>query len=320
MKKIVCIFLSVLLLLPVIASFGVSAAAEDDYSELIAQREAYFEAKYGSEYSAGRIWGEFSWLDPYVDGVELTVLLYTDDAEEWTFDILEAAGDENADHFDFLTGGESWFHGWLSWFMTSPEIDAAIQTTHIDEWRPDRHEYNSHLRKCVQYFGITKEELKEANRKMQEEPDSIRDLFPFLSDSKFESARKENGLFCDEPLADFMIEALYLEDDEAANNLLCEPYAVYVKDLDCAVTLKMYYDGGLVLSDLLAADLTSDWMGRFLELKCNNKTVASKIVAAREAQLQAKPAGDASVTSVLVLALAVPTLGALVWVRKKRKI
>ena len=177
-------------------------ADEDDYAELIAQRQAYFEEKYGSEDEYGNTWGELYWLEPYVKGAGLTVLLYTDAAKEWTFDILEADVYDNGDHFDSLTGGESWFHGWVSWFMTSPEIDAAIQTKDMNEWRPNRLEYNSHLRKCVQYFGITKEELKEANRKMQEEPDSIRTLFPFLTDDQFEDARKENGLFCYEPLAD----------------------------------------------------------------------------------------------------------------------
>ena len=299
-------------------------ADEDDYSELIAQRQAYFEAKHGNE--VGSTWGDFYWLDPYVDGAGLTVLLYTDAAKEWTFDIIEADGYDNGDHFDTLTGGESWFHGWLSWFMTSPEIDAAIQTKDIDEWRPNRLEYNSHLRKCIQYFGITKEELKEANRKMQEEPDSIRTLFPFLTDDQFEYARQENGLFCYEPLADFMIEALYLEDDEAANNLLCEPYAVYVKDLDRAVALQMLYDGDLGFYDILACDLTSDWMGRFLEidgyLKYSRELILAhdRISAAREAQLAAAETGDGAVTAVWVIALAVPTLVAVVTVKRKRRI
>jgi hypothetical protein len=207
--------------------------------------------------------------------------------------------------------------------MTSPEIDAAIQTKDMNEWRPNRLEYNSHLRKCVQYFGITKEELKEANRKMQEEPDSIRTLFPFLTDDQFEGARKDNGLFCYEPLADFMIEALYLEDEEAANNLLCEPYAVYVEDLDRAVTLKMLYDGDLGFSDLLACDLTSDWVGRFLEIEGYIKgeivTARERIIAARDAQLKASQTGDGAVSALWVIAFAIPAL-AFVTIQRKRRI
>ncbi len=45
-------------------------ADEDDYTELIAQRQAYFEAKYGSEdeYAVGRTWGEDYWLAPMYRG------------------------------------------------------------------------------------------------------------------------------------------------------------------------------------------------------------------------------------------------------------
>ena len=86
-------------------------------------------------------------------------------------------------------------------------------------------------------------------------------------------------------------------------------------------------------SVIFSCDLTSDAMEDFIsycEQRCEewkiveeiDELIASvdKIKVTRTVQLAAKQAGDATVTSVFVLALALPTLGAVVLAKKKRRI
>jgi hypothetical protein len=160
---------------------------------------------------------------------------------------------------------------------------------------------------------------------MQEEPDSIRSLLGFLSDEEFEGAKWDHGLFCYKPIPSFVMEALYMENDEIAYQLLTKPHSVYIKEFNRVITaweLANYWGNNIAWGNnidiLLSCDLTSDAMGDFIQ---NNRGLNSDaLAAAREAQLQAKQAGDATVTSVFVLALALPTLGAVVLAKKKRRI
>ena len=307
-----------LMLFTCVAPLSVSAD-ESDYTDLLVQRQAYLKEKYGD---VGRMTGENYWCHTYLSGVDLTVLLYTDDAKEWTFEKCWHGADN-----DFLSASSRWFSNGTAAHAVCPQIDAALNVTdRRKEWCCDI-EYSSYLRKCIQYFNITKEELKEANRRMQEEPDSIREMFSYLSDIEFEYYRKDNGLFCVEPLADFMIEALYLEDDEVANNMICEPHVVYVKDIDAAMSMRMFWDDiDWNVDDVLRCDLTSDWMGRFLEFASKQSDIdlfyheLNLLIAAREAQLAAKETGDGAVQGVIVLALAIPALAATFILRCKKRI
>ena len=314
MKKIkfTAIILVTVFLLSSLLSLSISAEKED-YSELIAQKEAYLEER-GDYYR-----GEYGWLEPYFDATQLTVLLYTDVAKEWSFKKYES---EHGDFENPVVGLYAMFTDQNYFYLSSPDIEKAIPTTDTVNYR------TSQLRQCIKYFGITKEQLKEANRKMQEEPNSIRELFPFLTDGEFEDAKMKyglfSGLFC-EPLADFMIEALYLEDDETANNLLCEPNSVYLKDIDYAINTGWLMDGGrFSKKDILAADLTSEWVGRFLEYESNKEdpdpeNYTDEIIAAREEQLRQVQAGENTAAFVGCAVISLSLTAGVVVARRKKK-
>ena len=128
-------------------------------------------------------------------------------------------------------------------------------------------------------------------------------------------------MFCTRPIPDFAIEALYLEDDVVANNLLCQKWAVYFGDhLNCVVTDWEIGVGYLIQIDELATcDLTPDWVGNFIERYLNYDNMPA-LQAAREAQLAAKETGDGAVQGVIVLALTIPALAATLIFRRKKRI
>ena len=317
MKRIIGL---ILLICCVLCTVSTTVAAVSIYDDLYSKRQEYLLQKYGDEvYSISGTWGEDYYFFPYVDGCRLTVLLYTEAAEELTF--------VKHEHIDGLQNGLSatsdWFFGIENsraiYHLTSPELDEA--TKDCENYRGI--ELRSQLKACIEYFDISKDELIAANQKMQNNPNAIRELFPFLSDAEFEAAKKGNGMFCIEPLADFMIEALYMDDTEMAYNLLRKPYAVYVKEMDRMVTSREIDENALDVNDLSHYDLTSDVMGEFVDFCEKVQEVDSgKIVilrSAREAQLQAAQTGDSVVTALWVVAIALPAL-AVVTVKRKRRI
>ena len=308
-KRYMILMITLSLLMSTTFSMCIQSYADnvyEGYEDLFEQRKEYlneFGLPPGDDFMAT--------AEPFIPEVSLTVLLYTDVAKSFTF-----KKDEDSDEAH-LTSGETWFCSYGDYHLESPEIDKAIGATVNKYGIVDRSEKSSHLRACIQYFDISKEELIKANELMQENPDAIRELLTCLSDGEYEMARRENGMFCYRPIPDFAMEALYLEDDLIANNLLCPKWAVYFGDsLNRVITAWEISVGYLIQTDELAAcDLTPKWIGDFIA-----RYNFSDLAAAREAQLQAKPAGDSAVPSVLVLTLAVPTLGVLVLAKKKRKI
>ncbi|MBE6543523.1 MAG: hypothetical protein E7675_03915 [Ruminococcaceae bacterium] len=277
MKKIYSLALIVAILICCFSVFSLNTLAEDKYDDLIAARKEYLVSKYPA-------YGEFLekadvdpqipvpnfnvggpyWMQSFFEACDLTVLLYTDAIDDMTFEVYRAY--ETGDYV--WSGFDSLFMSHML-FIVSPEIEAATDSCRADFYR--NWEAKSPLRACLDYFDISKEELIAANEKMQEDPDCIREYLNMLSDEEFESVRNSNGLFCREPLEDFMIEALYLEEDEMANNLLAMPYSVYVKEFDSMVTVVCmyeYYHSFFYLdpSEYYDLDLTSDFMGDFINI------------------------------------------------------
>ena len=281
----------------------------EGYKELFEQRKEYlkeFGLPPGDDFMAT--------AEPFISEVSLTVLLYTDVAKNLTFN-KELDSSEV-----YLDSGDMWFCSYGNYHLVSPEIDMAINAQINEYGNVVRNEKSSHLRACIQYFDISKEELIKANELMQENPDAIRDLLTCLDDYEYEMARRDNGMFCYRPIPNFAIEALYLEDDVVANNLLCQEWSVYLGDhLNRVVTSWEIGVGYLVqVEELATCDLTPEWVGNFIENNRNSNNFA-ELAAARDAQLKAAETGDGAVGALWVIALALPAL-TVVAVKRKRRI
>ncbi len=298
------------------------------YAELLQEKKEYLVDR---EYQPSGA-DVFSIYTPLISP-PLTVLLYTDIGSTLT---IERGYSEGGD----VVATES------TWFMFAGEDGAEyLCCKEIDEvaklWKTGSYgamEARSALRQCVKYFDISKEELLQAYETMEENPDVIRPLLSCLSDKEYESAKGANGTFGGKPF-DFMIEALYIEDDALAHRLLCDVYSVYVKEFNCVITAYEVFHAWpeqnyeIETEELEKCDLTGEEFAEFF-VYCKDVSIPhmegidreaalqklAYLESAREAQLAAKQAGDGAVSAVIVLTLALPTLAALVWVRKKRKI
>jgi len=309
MKRIIAVVIIVATVLLCLAASINTVYADDEtskYQVLLEEKAEYLKDFKGS--------GEIGkYLFPLLEEASLTVLLYTDVASNFTFNKTEIEDEFENDVFweDFVPAYYHVFYAYDEYLLECNEINEAIadawvnqKVSYVHDNLPEGAEYISGLRACIQYFGITKEELIEANRKMQEEPDSIRDLLGFLSDKEFEGARWDHGLFCYKPIPNFVIEALYMENDEMAYRLLTKPHSVYIKEFNRVITaweLANYWgdsiDWGNDIEILLSCDLTSDAMGNFIQ---NNRVLnIAFLAAAREKQLSEKAGREAAFVAEL---------------------
>ena len=127
-----------------------------------------------------------------------------------------------------------------------------------------------------------------------------------------------------------MIEALYLEDDVIANNLLCEPYAVFVKEYDSIVILNgtryidRFFNRDIEYDKF---DLTPEYMEDFINICYHadnmflDKNVGLKLRTERARQLaNPKPPQTGEAVYLIPAALVSFALGALVIYPRRRKI
>ena len=347
MKKLLSIILALTLILPCISAFVLEASAEDKYAELWKQREEYLKAKYEgyAEYlekadSQEKIESPINYGGPfpYFSACELTILLYTNIAKDLTLEMHRQDPNVEAYLGRWRTVYYTLFDAkerdiYTDFWVISPEISKAIEDCiprSEEESTVSFVEMRSALRACIKFFDIPKEDLIKANKLMQEDPDILRDILPPMSDAEFERARWESGLFCAAPLEDFMIEALYLEDDVIANNLLCEPYAVFVKEYDSIVILNgtryidRFFDSDIEYDKF---DLTPEYMGDFINVCYHadnwllSKDIGIKLRTEREKQLaNPKPPSTGEEVYLIPVALVSLALGALVIYPRRRKI
>ncbi len=280
-KKILALFLTSLMLLSTVGLFTANAEdtlTYDQYADLMDKKREYIE-----EQPDGGIFG-----DDFVS--DLTVLFYTDIAKEWTYErVFVCVVNDSIDNYDKLAQA---FHGY-GFYIKCDELEEARETF--------RHKYKYSffwLREFIKYFDISKEELIAANKKMQEEPDSILSLFPMLSESDIGYARRENGLFCKYALPDFLIDILYLEDDRASNTLyvgqrysyknfdryLCLENGFIVSAGELANTDSNYSHECMTVEELAKHDLKPVWVEYFL----NNPEVAEILGEEKLAYLKAE--------------------------------
>ena len=320
--------LSVLLLLGCftfimnIGSFG--ETDNSYYKELLEQKQEYIQNHYTNEE-----YYEYYFYHPLFSP-SLVVLLYTDIGEELTFE-------KEPDEADGDTMGMQ--HNWFKYgsgCLRSPELTQATKACSTFPYAV--RESVSGLRECIQYFDITKEELLAGFKLMKENPDAIRPLLTVLTDEEYEREKGEDGTFGETDWPEFVIEALFMEDDAMAHRLLTKPFAVYVPELGRVVetnelNYELYYnstapDHYVTFDRLKSYDLTSDAIGEFIEYQMqrlqNHDTPYARelaeLAAAREAQLKAAQTGDGAVNALWVVALAMPALAVVVLARKKRRI
>ncbi len=325
MKKLISILLSVLLLLLVISSFGVSA--ESTYAELWQEKRHYENAKgyiaTGAENFIHRHYME----QPESHSIE--VLLYTEQGKSLTYEMISSYDGGLDMVSDYLPGG----------YIGCAEL-MNIRLSCYDKQGVDDRAYISMYREVMQVLGISADELRQAYQKMQDAPESAKELLMFLSDEQFEA-------FLDDVRAiempqNFVIEAACMEDDATAEALLCIPGNVYVAEWGGSVSVVDIFGryNELLVEFFDTIDMTTRSFAYFIEdlntleksgsylfdddIKSpDGRTAMEKLEyleSVREAQLQAKQAGDSTVISVLVLALALPTLGVVVLAKKKRKL
>ncbi len=342
MKKFVSIVLSVLLILPVIASFGVGASAENTYEELWAEKIAYEKEDgfislgeashcvvnvcYGDDFGEGGDAMGYGWA----------FLLFTEQGQKLTYRFIK-------NDYPYEEG----YNVWGSyWHWESEDAFVCVELKEMIEscenldptFAPSAR--TAAYRNVVQTLGITSEELHEAYRKMREEPEYARNILSYMDDAEFayiSSCFKE----CRIP-PNFVIEAACLADDDQAEMLLAVPGNVYIKErgytIPCIDIYATFHGADTSVEEFKNFDLTTDSFDKFFAdmesgdvvegrfgpcLGKDGRTPKEKheyLLAELDRQLAAKETGDSTVTSVLVLALAVPTLGALVWVKKKRRI
>ena len=310
--------------------FPISAETIDPeyYAELLQEKKEYLEDR---EYRPSGA-DVFSIYTP-LNSPPLTVLLYTDIGSTLT---IERGYSEGGD----VVAAES------TWFMFVGEDGAEyLRCKEIDEaaklWKTGSYsamEARSALRECVKYFDISKEELLQAYKTMEENPDAIRPLLSCLSDKEYESAKSANGTFGRKPV-DFMVEALYIEDDALAHRLLCDVYSVYVKEFGCVITAYEVFHTWpeeevyeIETEEMEKCDLTGEEFAEFFAY-CKKASIPNMegadheaalqklayLESVREAQLKAAQTGDSAVSALWVIALALPAL-TVVAVKRKRRI
>ena len=282
-KKIFALLLTICMLLSTVGLFTAYAEdtlLEEKYAALYAEKEEYL--KEHTEYNS-----------IYYEESMLTILLYTDTAKDWNYERIS---------FDAVYGGYEgeqfgvsilkMFFG-AGFFIKCSEIVELSKNCNYMRWYDGAYhdrdgsllKGTSLLRECIKHFDISKEELISANKKMQEDPYSVFELFPMLSDHDIVSFSVDN--IKKRVLPEFIIEALYLEDDRAANTLLfADTTTLYMEDgcIVRAVNLSGddYYN--MTVEELAEYDLKPIWVEYFL----NNTEVAEIIGEEKLALLKAE--------------------------------
>ena len=330
MKKTVCILLSVLFLLPVLATLGIGSAAQSTYEELWAEKIAY-----EKDHPVTDGVNEASMWDLFYD-FDWNFVLYTEKGKDLTFEISNEYWEETDEYVLAEVGDNEYL---LCKEMREIALSCFVYDENGNSCGPGP--VYSGVRKLVQTLGISRKEVLEAYDKMKNEPECIRSVLSFLSDEQFRYY-VSHVKSIEKPL-NFMLEAPFFEDDAQGESLLCKTGTVYFPELgySLATTRLVGEDRSTAFPIEMFArfDLTSDEFGYYLNnlryylteqapgkydwmIVSEGDTALDRLVyleGVREAQLAAAETGDNAVTALWVVALALPAL-AVVTLKRKRKI
>ena len=281
------------------------------------------------KYSSGI--GEALLHDPIKLAVnDLTVLLYTDAFSHLTFERRTDFPDE-CDYICFPEG--------RSYLLLPCTGQVRIQSVELEEvLEPcvDEHlvQKKPYLRACIEAFGITKDELREACIKSKSDPDSIRDVLSAYTDEEFAYLKERGELKSALDENSYLLDALYLEDEAEMMALSLEPFAVcvagkIVKFADVLYDSESRFEGQPVTEWLKNQNLNTRSFKRFLE----NAEVCGKSYQTEQNRLEERIAelkalayadppktGDPTAAYALIFALAaLPLAGFGVYEWKKRR-
>ena len=306
-----------------------ATAAATDTEELFSQKESYQASFELSE-------GYSSFSEVYYPGVaSLTVLLYTDLLPELTLKkgVHYGEGMCSEGLAYALVFSDASSEDYFEWLYCE-EFEKVIEPYQsFDRFSTMLSAVYPNLRVCVREFDISKEELYAAREKMSKQPHSIREQLP-ISDEQ-----AEKWLVCVEDeetwaLQDFMIEALYLEDEVLSNRLLLTPWYLWT-DVGEVSAPQLYHSEDLRENDVenwkgVQVYTTKEEYARFLGYCKRYEALVDggaglnayhQILKQLEAQIAASPkAGDETATYALVFTLcALPLVGLCVYGWKKRR-
>ncbi|MBE6543524.1 MAG: hypothetical protein E7675_03920 [Ruminococcaceae bacterium] len=258
MKKIIALLMMCTLCFSLITNFNVASYANDLYIKLFDERQNYFYKNYNDGITTG-FWGEYRTASPYLEHHFdncLLVILYTDIADQLKLTKEPNELGEVSSFFGLICDDNNNYYE-----VVCPELYKNYERS------------KSLLRDLVKRYDISKQELIDAYKKMKDDPDCIRPLLSFLTDEEYESVRNSDGSFGTWDVPDFFIEALYVEDEVTAYNLLCMPYAVFVEPLGKVVCdADLFEISGQNISfedneffNFLKNDLTSMGMSVFID-------------------------------------------------------
>ena len=296
MKKIFKSVISLILVSVLIFPFSlISFGKEEDYSELIKAKYEYYisnvknitpeyEEIFGKSVNQELVENSnvnyhypelglfpYFYYTPVMSKavLSLTVLLYTESAKDLDFKIFRYVDGEIINQDGQLHSPAPVYH-----LLTNVlfKHDQEFRSTGFTVQCPEITEVLSDwsgslvytLHEAIKYLGITKEELKKANELAQREPEYIRVVLPDLTDEDYESLLNINGTINYYPLDDYVIEALFVEDDYVARNLLIPPSCVYVPEIDGIITRPGDIDRRISEEKWTEVDYTSDFWGVYL--------------------------------------------------------
>lgn len=228
MNKLISMILTVLILLPCFST--VLFAQKNDESEKLWKEKQAYDAQL---FEDGAVADEDSFFDDtYYGYVERAILLlYTDAASEFTFSrsYAYAEGEPIEGIFPIapiLTFGNpenacTWIHCDQIEEILKPYYDNYPFLCGDRSGVP-------YLRVLVKAFDISKEELYAAREKWFDDPLFIIDQIPLTKEEAelYEEKQRAYPATKDKLIPDFMIEALYLEDEAQACQLLLHPWCL----------------------------------------------------------------------------------------------
>ena len=344
MKRFVVIILVIAMVITFLMSYGMNVFAEDGFKDIWEQK-VQFESTWIEDYHSGEdlpyYYLSFN-AHPYYY-MSFVVLGYTSIADQLTIEVRDTSPTVRWD-VDYLATGDLGWIG-LTQVVYFKEISELIQRECMEpnQYQSGRFEIRSAWRAIIEEYGLTKKEFIDAYNQACAQDTSLQEMLN-LSDSEYNY--HISGILRDiseNPMPDFWIDALFWEDEDESQILLCKPGATYISSLGYAVTAFDVFSGSFgmePIEQLLSADLTSVGVEKMIADTekylnqfgydsweylqepglLNSAEMLQMIKTEREAQLKAAQTGDGAVNALWVVALAMPALAVVVLARKKRRI
>ncbi|MBQ8398721.1 MAG: hypothetical protein IJX08_02000 [Clostridia bacterium] len=289
-------------------------------------------------------------------GNDMTVLFYTDAFDEFTFERRVAEDYENGPSWEAPVDRQLRYLPSIGYtqYIYSEELNQILNERCVyatdyeyedDQWGSYSYTvYDQHLpylRGCIDALGITKEELRAACVRSRENPDYIREKLSMFTDEEFEKMKAQGELTCDYDQS-YLLDALYLPDENEVRELCLLPYGVTV-DGKIQQMWRLEYDdqyeiyGGKTLTEWMMSHKINtpgmkrmlknanavadffDWPGEVNLFRKNIAALEARVAELDAMEEQAPKAGDRTVLYLLISAAGFAGGVVLLHEMKKRK-